>query len=62
MKLSCHYQFDRFDLVQYVMKTRQDNNMIDRTGVINVENDNELSWPIRSGVDCDENNIGQLCD
>lgn len=33
-----------------MMETRQNNDMVHRTGVIYVENDNELSWPIRLGV------------
>ena len=45
-----------------VTKTIQDNDMIDRTSVVYVENDIELLWPIESGVDCDENHIEQLCD
>ena len=38
-----------------MMKTRQDNDLIDRVGVFYTENNVELSWPIRSGVNCDEN-------
>lgn len=44
------------------MKTRHDNDMIDCIGVVYVENDNELSWPIKSGVVYDENQIGQWID
>ena len=40
------------------MKTRQDNNMIDRTSVIYAENNNDLSWLIGSGVVYDENKRG----
>ena len=29
-----------------MMKTRQDNDMTDRIGVIYAKNDNELLWPI----------------
>ena len=36
-------------------KTRQDNNMTNSTGVVYAENDTELSWPIWSGANCDEN-------
>lgn len=53
---------DRFDQVQSIMKTREDNNMTNRTSEVYVENDIELSCPIRIGVDSDENQIGQLCD
>lgn len=45
-----------------MMKTRQDNNVIDRIGVIYAENDNELSWPIGLGANYGENQIVQLCD
>ena len=34
-------------------KTRQDNDVIDRIGVVYAENDIELSWPIESGANCD---------
>ena len=44
------------------MKTRQDNDMTDHTGVVYAENNNELSSSIKSGADCDENQIRQLCD
>ena len=37
------------------MKFGQDNDVTDHTGGIYVENDSELSWPISSGVDYDEN-------
>ena len=43
-------------------KTRQDNDVMDCTCVIYAENDNELSWPIKSGAYYDENQIGQLHD
>lgn len=38
-----------------VMKTRQDNDVIDLIGAIHVENDIELSWLISLGVDYDKN-------
>ena len=44
------------------MKTRQDKDVIDCIGVLYVENDNELFWLIGSGVNYDENQIGQLHD
>ena len=43
-----------------MIKTRKYNNMIDCTGAVYDENETELSWPIKSGDDCDENQIGQL--
>ena len=52
MKMSYH---DRSDRVSSMMKTRQDNNMTDYTGVVYVENGNELSWSIISGANYDEN-------
>ena len=36
------------------MKTRHDHNVTDCIDVIYIENDIELSWPIRSGANCDE--------
>lgn len=59
MKLSCHDCLDR-DLS--IMKTRQDNSMIDRTGAIYAKNNTELSRPIRSGAGCDKNQVGKLRD
>ena len=38
-----------------MMKTRQDNDLTDCAGVFYTKNNAELSWPIRSGVNCDEN-------
>ena len=37
------------------MKTREDNEVTDRTGIVYVKNDIELSWLIRPDVDSDEN-------
>lgn len=48
--------------MQSVMKSRQDNDMIDCTGVVYDNNDIKLSWPIGSYVNSDENKIGQLHD
>ena len=45
-----------------MMKTKQDNNTIDPTRVAYVENETELSWPIKPDVDCDENQMGQQHD
>ena len=36
-------------------KTREDNELIDRTSVVCVENDIELSWSIKLGTIYDEN-------
>lgn len=41
-KLKLNY-WDLFDLVLYVMKARQDNDMTNRTGVVYAENEIELS-------------------
>ena len=43
MKLS---YCDRFDQVQFVMKTKQGNDMTDPIGVVYSKNDTELYWPI----------------
>lgn len=51
LKLNCQ---DLFDQVRPVMKTMQDNKMIDHTGAIYIEYDNKLSWPVGLGVECDE--------
>ena len=45
--------------MQYVTKTREDNGMIERTGVIYIEKETEFSWPIESNVVCDKNQIEQ---
>lgn len=37
------------------MKTRQDNDMTNHTGVVYIENDNELSRPIRPATIYNEN-------
>ena len=44
------------------MKTKQNNNMIDRTSMVYIENDIEWSKPIRSGVVFDKNLIRQWHD
>ena len=44
MKLSCH---DRSHQVQSNIKTKQDNYVIDRTGLVYVETKIELSEPIK---------------
>lgn len=37
------------------MKTKKENDMIDRTSVIYAENDTELSWSIELAIVYDEN-------
>ena len=58
-KLSCR---DLLDQVQFVTKTRLDNDVIDHTGAVYAENKIELSWPIEPGAICDKNQIGQWRD
>ena len=53
---------DLFDWVQYVMKTRQDNDVIDYTGLVYTKKETELLWPIGLGAICDENQIRQRRD
>ena len=36
--------------MQSIMKTRQDNNVICRTGLLYAENETKFSWPIRQGA------------
>ena len=55
-KLNYHYRLDK---MQSIMKTRHDNYMIDRTSVISIEYDIELSRPIELCTIYDENKIGQ---
>ena len=45
-----------------MMKTRQNNDVINRIGVVYIKNDTKLSWLIRLSVNCDENQIGLRCD
>ena len=54
--LICH---DQLDQVQSVMKAKQDNDVTDRIGAIQVENETKLPWLIKLGELCDENYIGQ---
>ena len=51
---------DISDQVQFVIETRQDNDIIDLIATIYDENEIELSWLIGLGADYDENQIGQL--
>ena len=55
MKLTYHFRLER---VLFVMKTRQDNNVTNRTTTIYVKNDIELLWLIESGAICNKNQIG----
>ena len=52
---------DRSDQVWYVMKTKHDNDMIDRIGLIYVEIETELLGPSWPDVICCENQIGERC-
>ena len=45
-----------------MMKTREDNDVINRKCPTYAEKDNELSWLIGLGADFDENQIRQLHD
>ena len=36
--------------------------MTDHTNTVYAKNKTELPWQIESGIECDENQIGQLCD
>ena len=51
---------DISDQVQFVIETRQDNDIIDPIATIYDENEIELSWLIGLGADYDENQTGQL--
>lgn len=42
-----------------MVKTRQDNNMTDRTDVIYIENEIKFLWPIDSGMVYDKNQTKQ---
>ena len=44
------------------MKTREDNDVTVITSAVYVENNIELSWSIKSGVDFDQNQIGKQHD
>lgn len=52
MKLSYHEQLNQ---VHSVMKSRQDNSMIDRIGLVYVVTKIELSITVWLGVVCDKN-------
>ena len=53
---------DQWDLVQFVTKIREDNNVTDRIGAVYAQNDTALLWPIKSGVDSYKNKMCQHCD
>ena len=59
MILNCKNQSDS---VQFIMKTTQDNDVSDHTGVISIEYDIELSRPITLSVVYDEDEIRQQRD
>ena len=44
------------------MKTKQYNDVIEQTNVVDAENNIKLSWSIGSGFVCDDNQTGQWCD
>ena len=48
--------------MSFEMKTKHDNDLIDYTSAVYAKNDIELSWPIGSVVDCDENHVGKQHD
>ena len=50
---------DQVDQVWSVTKTKQDNNVTDRIGLVYDKFKTERSAPIRSGAVCDENQTGQ---
>ena len=52
-KTKLNYQ-DLSNLMRSMMKTRQDNNVIDYTGVVYIENKTKLSWPIKTSAICDK--------
>lgn len=59
MKLSYRIWSDR---VWSVKKIRQDKDVTDCVGVIYAKNETKLWWPIRSGLVCYHNKIGQRRD
>ena len=44
--------------MRFMTKTRQDNDRIDRAGLLYAENKTELSWLIQSSTIYDEDQIG----
>lgn len=53
---------DLLDSVQSMTKTRYDNDVTDRIGLLHAKNEIELSWPIGWGKVYDEVEIGQRHD
>ena len=47
--------------VQYVMKTKEDNDVIGSTSAVYAKNETKLSWPIRPSAIYDKNQIEQQC-
>lgn len=53
-KLNCH---DWFDLVWSTIKTRQDNDVTNRTDMVYAKNEIELPWLIKLSPICDETRL-----
>ena len=51
-----------FDQMQYVMKTKKNDDVINRIGAFYVKNDIELLWSIGSSATYDKNQTRQRCD
>ena len=60
-KLKLNYR-DISNRVQYVTKTKQDNNMIDRIGAVYTENKIEQLWLIGPSAAYNKNQTGQQYD
>ena len=60
-KLKLNYR-DISNRVQYVTKTKQDNNMIDRIGAVYTENKIEQLWLIGPSTTYNKNQTGQQYD
>ena len=59
MKLTYH---ERFDKVQSMTKSRQDNYVTNRIGAVYTKIETKLSGPIRQDVTYHKNQTEQLCD
>lgn len=51
--------YDRSERMWYITKSREDNDLTNRTDVISIEYNIELSIPIGQGEVYDENETGQ---
>lgn len=58
-KLNCR---NRLDQVLTMRKTRQDNNVIDHTNMVDTENENKITRPIEWDMVYDEDQTRQGCD